>query len=218
MTDADKGAFAALITDALAYWRQDVSAFVLRVWWDGCRGFDLEQVGKALSAHAADAERGRFPPTLADIVRQLQGTQTDRSLLAWGKVLDAMQTVGAYASVAFDDPAIHAAVLDLGGWPTVCRSTVDDLPHLQRRFCAGHKAFAARPTQDVIGYLVGAQESENRGRGMPVRPPVLIGDPDRARALIAAGQASGPRTRITHEPTRAATVIAAPRKQEAIEA
>ena len=196
MTDADKPGFVSMLSDALAYWRQDASAFTLRVWWDGCRRFDLEQVGKALSAHAADPERGRFPPLLADVVRQLHGTHTDRSLLAWGAVLEAARVVGAYESVVFDDPATHAAIEDLGGWPSVCRSDADELPFLQRRFCEAHRAYAQRPGLAYPPRLVGDHESSNRGDGRTCSDPVYIGDPRRASEVEQRG-ASGPRIAIT---------------------
>jgi hypothetical protein len=204
MTESERGAFAALLTDALAYWRQDVSAFTLRVWWDGCRAFDLEQVGRALSAHAADAERGRFAPLLADVVRALHGTRADRSLLAWGRVLEAMQRVGAYESVAFDDAAVHAAVGDLGGWPAVCRSSVDDLPHLQRRFCQAHAAYSQRPGDAYPPHLAGDCELTNRLAGQRVNPPVLIGDPEQAMSVMAAARG---RERLTLTPQSAGAAL-----------
>ncbi len=197
MTDDQKLDFARMLNGALAYWRQEVSAFTMEVWWDGCKDFELAQVSKALSAHARDPEQGRFPPMVADIVRQLQGTQSDRSLLAWGKVLGAMSSVGSYNSVCFDDPAIHAAILDLGGWPMVCQGTTDELPHLQRRFCASHKAHSTSVQYETVGYLVGTHEASNRGRGLPVRPPMLVGDPVKCRAVMAAGDASGPWLQVT---------------------
>ena len=98
MNASDKRAFKDLITQAMAFYRQDVSTFSLGVWWSACEAFSLEQVGKAFTAHATDAERGRFAPMPADIVKHLQGTQTDRSLMAWGKVLEGIQRVGAYQS------------------------------------------------------------------------------------------------------------------------
>lgn len=196
MNAQDKAAFKDLITQALAFYRQDVSSFSLTVWWQACAPFSLEQVQKAFTAHATDAERGRFPPMPADIVKQLQGTQTDRGLLAWGKVLEAIQRVGAYQSVAFDDPAIHAAVMDLGGWTTICRSTMDELPFLQRRFTEAHRAYAGRGQFAHPGYLIGESESANRGAGKRVAPPVLIGDPAKAAEVVKSGQA-GSRTAIT---------------------
>ena len=68
------------------------------------------------------------------LVRQLAGTATDRAMLAWGKAIDAASRVGAYTDVVFDDPAIHAAIEDMGGWPKFCRGDVKDLSYLQHRF------------------------------------------------------------------------------------
>jgi hypothetical protein len=197
MTPNDRTAFADLITGALAFWRQSVSPFSLSVWWQACSPFELEQVAKALTAHAIDADRGRFAPMPADIVRQLQGTQVDRSLLAWGKVYDAIRAVGAYRSVAFDDPAIHAAVEDMGGWPTLCRSQVDELPHMQRRFCDLHRAYSARGEPDRYPpRLVGEHEAANERAGKAVEPPVLVGDPALAERVMRGGLA-GPKTKLT---------------------
>jgi hypothetical protein len=137
--------FQRVLSGALSLWRQDVSEFALSVWWAACKDFSLEQVRKALTAHAMDPERGRFPPMPADMVKVLHGTQTDRSLLAWGRVHQAMQLVGAYASPDFADPAIVSAVTDMGGWPALCRTQLDELPFLQKRFCDLYRAYSARP-------------------------------------------------------------------------
>lgn len=196
MQQSDLPGFQGLLTDALAFYRQDVSEFSLSVWWQVCQPFSLEQVTKAFTAHATDAERGRFPPLPADMVKHLQGTQTDRSLLAWGKVLEGVQRVGAYQSVGFDDPAIHAAVEDLGGWATICRSQMVDLPHLQRRFTESHRAYSGRQGFTFQAYLIGEHEAVNRVGGRRVAPPVLIGNPQRAAEVQRLGQA-GPRNTIT---------------------
>jgi hypothetical protein len=188
--------FQDLLTDALAFWRQDVSTFALSVWWEACRPFEFEQVRKALSAHAVDPERGRFPPMPSDVVKALQGTMVDRSLIAWGKLLDAMQRVGAYNSVSFDDGAIHAAVVDMGGWPAVCRSKFEDMPHMQRRFCELHRAYSARPDIPYPPRLVGEFESTNRAAGKRVAPPLLVGDPKKAQQVMALG-VDGGKTTIT---------------------
>ena len=196
MTADDKRAFADLMTQALAFYRQEVSTFTLSVWWQACQPFSLEQVQKAFTAHATDAERGRFPPMPADIVKQLQGTQTDRGLLAWGKVLEAMQRVGAYQSVAFDDPAIHAALEDVGGWTAACRTTMDELPFLQRRFTESHRAYTGRHGFQFPRYLIGESESANRAAGKRVMPPVLIGNPEKAAEVVKLGS-DGARNEIT---------------------
>lgn len=176
MTPHDRAQFAALMTQALAFYRQDASDFALGVWWEACKTFDLEQVRKALTAHAMDPERGQFAPKPADIVRQLQGTHTDRALLAWGKVWEAMQSTGAYQSVDFGDPIIHAAIVDIGGWVSLCRIDVNDLPFVQKRFCDAFRVYSARGKPDAPLRLAGESEITNaQGKLTAPTSTVLLG-------------------------------------------
>ena len=197
MHATDRAAFRDLLADAMAFYRRDVSTFALSVWWQACQSFDFEQVAKALTAHAMDPERGQFAPMPADIVRQLQGTRTDRSLVAWGKALDAMQRVGAYTSVAFDDGVIHAVIEDMGGWVALCRTTMDELPFTQKRFCDTYRAYASRGDVTYPGLLVGECDANNALKGYRTNPPALIGNPERAKAVMQGGS-SQPKTLITH--------------------
>lgn len=185
MNQDDRMPFGELLTAAMAFYRQDVSAFALDVWWQACQPFSLEQVRKALTGHAMDPERGQFPPKPADIVRLLHGTQTDRSLLAWGQVLQAIQHCGAYGSPDFQDPATVAAIVDIGGWVAVCQTSIDELPHLQRRFCASHRAYTSRPEAIEATRLVGLHEQTNGLRGLLTGSErVLIGrQPERLKVV-----------------------------------
>ena len=124
MSPEDRDKLLTVLAGVHDFYRQEMSDFAGEVWVNACAGHDVEQVSKALSAHLMDAERGQWMPKPADLVRQMAGTQSDRSRRAWGKVLEAAQRVGAYRSVAFDEPAIHAAVEDVGGWMSVCRTDV----------------------------------------------------------------------------------------------
>lgn len=187
MNQSEKAEFGKLLAGVMAFYRQDLSEFASDVWFATCSGFDMDQVRKAFTAHATDPERGQFPPKPADIVRALQGTKTDRSLIAWGKVLGAMQRVGAYTTVCFDDPAIHAAIVDLGGWVQICRSSMDELPHLERRFCQSHKAYASRGTFEYPPRLAGAHDMENGLRGFKPVKTIFIGDETKAKAVMHSG-------------------------------
>lgn len=189
MKPSEMPRFAELITAALAYYRQDTSAFVAQVWWNACQNFEYEQVSKALSAHIGDAERGQFAPKVSDIVRILSGTHTDRALLAWGKVLMATSAVGAYRDVVFDDAAIHAAVMDCGGWVKLCRTSLDELSFLQHRFCGAHKAYTGRGEFDYPRQLGGdrSPDSEFARRGLPPPTPAVVGNVERARLVFYSG-------------------------------
>ncbi len=200
MLPTEKTALVSLVTDALAYYRQPVSEFTLSVWWNACQPFTLEQVNKAMTAHATDPERGVFAPKVADIVRILAGTHTDRALLAWGKTLDAMSRVGAYADVVFDDPAIHATVEDLGGWKKICRSDMKDLSYLQHRFCECHKAYVGRGNFAYPRMLMGdrSPDEEWAKKGLLPPKPALVGNPETAKQVYAGG-GNGSKAMLTFE-------------------
>ena len=187
-----------LVSDVHAYYRQPVSEFVLAVWLNACKNFTLEQVSKAMTAHVTDAEHGVFLPKVADIVRVLAGTTTDRAALAWGKTLGAMSAVGAYSDVVFDDPAIHAAIEDCGGWVKLCRTESAELSYLQHRFCQSHKAYTGRGTFEYQRRLVGDRSPDTayHKKGLELPKPAIVGDPVKARAVYDGGNAAA-KTKIT---------------------
>lgn len=189
MHTSEQQRFAELVTSALGYYRQDVTPFTLAVWWQGCQPFALEQVSKALTAHATDPDRGQFAPKVADIVRILGGTSTDRAALAWGKVYEAMGSVGAYTDVVFDDAAIHAAVADMGGWQKMCRSSMEELSYLQHRFSESYRAYSGRGEFDYPKVLTGDRSPDElyHKRGLKSPKPRVIGNVERARVVYSQG-------------------------------
>ena len=174
-----------IVGDVMEYYKQDTSEFALQIWWEAMKGFELEQVSKALTAHAVDPDRGQFPPKVADIVRVLQGTATEKAALAWGKVYEAMQLVGAYQDICFDDKAIHAAIRDLGGWAKVCRTSTEEMGYLQHKFCEAHRAYSARGEYEYPRALIGdrSPDGEYTKRGLPIPAPRPFGNVEKARLV-----------------------------------
>lgn len=209
MKPHDKQALVAIVTDAMAYYGKPVSAFTLQVWVQACQPFSVEQVSKALTAHATDPERGQYAPKVADIVRILSGTATDRAALAWGKCLEAMGSVGAYTDVVFDDPAIHAVVEDLGGWPKLCRTDMKELGYVQHRFCESHRAYTGCGQFDYPRRLMGdrSPDHEYASRGIPLPRPRLVGDAERAMLVLQNGNVAG-KTSITTLTSQAMRLLA----------
>lgn len=196
MIDSDKAAFAALMTDAMVFYRKDLSKFAIGVWWEACKGFSLEQIAKAITAHAMDPEQGRFPPMPADIVKHLAGTKTDRALVAWSKAFRAISSAGSYVSVAFDDAVIHAVIEDMGGWPKFCATSTDELAFVQKRFWDTYRTYASRPDVAHLAVLPGIHAGNNARFAGHSQEPVLIGD--RVKAAAIATGPSQPRAQITH--------------------
>lgn len=197
MKPDDHKKFFAVLGGVHDFYGKELSEYAVTVWLQACEKFDVQQVTKALSAHLMDAERGQFMPKPADIVRQLQGTNTDRSMLAWGKAMDAAARVGAYRSVCFDDGLIHAVVEDMGGWTKFCRAETDELGYIQKRFCDSYKAYAGRGQVVYPALLRGEHDAVNALKGHRTAEPVLIGDPEAAKRVHSLGS-TAPKTQITH--------------------
>jgi hypothetical protein len=193
MTPNEQDEFSGLVSAAMAYFGATASPYVLSVWWAACEPYTMEQVRQALTRHAKNPDTGRFAPKVADIVRLLEGTTEDKAALAWGKALDAAQRVGAYSDVVFDDPSIHAAIEDMGGWPKFCRVETKDLSYLQHRFCESYRAYAARGKFEYPRKLGGDRSSDDvyRMRGLEPPKPHVVGDKAEARLVYKGGSAGG---------------------------
>lgn len=184
--------FSRMLSDAMSLWKQDLSEFALSVWWQACEKYELQQVSRALSAHAMDPDAGRFAPKPADIVRQLEGTRTDQAAMAWAKVYEAAKSIGAYTDVIFDDAAIHAAIQDMGGWPAVCRTETRDLSYAQHRFSESYRAYVAKGQFDYPKRLPGDRSPDDEYARIGLQPPkpAVIGDVEKARAVFSGGGAA----------------------------
>ncbi len=212
MKNSERKQFNALIGDVMAYYKQDVSAFMFGIWWEALHSFEIEQVSKALSRHATDPERGQFAPKVADIVRVLQGTPTDSAQIAWGKVLSAIQRIGSYRDVVFDDPAIHAVIEDLGGWPKVCMVSYDELSYMQHKFCESHKAYVRQEKFPYPRVLIGERspDYEYEKRGLKPPKPSVIGNIEAARKVYIGGEKTGKKAFSLADLTEKVKQIAAP--------
>ena len=182
----NKGEFAELISSVMAYYKQDCSPFVVDIWWSACQVYDFKQVQKALTQHATDPERGQFAPKVADIVRILSGTPTDRAQDAWAKVYAAIGRAGPWQDVVFDDPTIHAVIEVMGGWVKIANVEMDEISYTQHRFMQTYQSFAKSP-REYPKLLRGARspDDEYYRKGLALPAPVLIGNQEMAQLVFA---------------------------------
>lgn len=195
MNPNEKTEFAALLSGVFSLYRQTASDFVITVFWNACQRYDMDQVREAFNIHVMDPDAGQFVPKPADIVKHLQGTHGDRAQVAWGKAFGALQSVGQYNSVQFDDGVIHKVIEDLGGWVEFNKITFEELPYLQKRFCDAYRAQSRSREVTWPSYLCGLAEIANGPHGMSVKPPVLIGNPAgcaRVAQLARSPEKQGP--------------------------
>jgi hypothetical protein len=149
--------------------------------------FEWVDVKAAFEAHARNPDCGQFFPKPADIVRFIEGNGETRALKAWAIVEKALQCVGVYQSVVFDDAFIHAVIEDMGGWVKLCTMTNDDLPFRAREFQKRYMGFVIKKPLRYPKCLYGLSNCENAKNGYAVEPPLLIGDAAIAEQVMLNG-------------------------------
>lgn len=190
-------AFRELVQNVHSFYGKDASTFTIDVWWGAMRHFELAAIREAFSRHCVNPDNGQFVPRPADIVRFLEGSTLDSAVFAWTKVDRAIQTVGTYATVAFDDPLIHRVVDDMGGWPQLGTKPIDEWPFVAKEFQTRYRGYKAR--RDTPAYppkLIGRFDAENQQHGFADVTPMLIGDVTKALAVFKGGS-NQPRIAVT---------------------
>ena len=194
MTQADFKSFSELVQGVAECYGQSLSAQGVAVRFKLLEQFDMAEVRQAALSIMATRKYTSMP-TPADFLEHISGgSAEDKAEVEAGKVLAAIGKHGAYASVLFDDAVTQAVIVQAyGGWPKLCADCgVEESEHWFRKNFA--KTWAAYSRQGVkqSGHLPGLFEITNYSNGFfdYVDPPKLIGDPDKARAVLEAGQST----------------------------
>lgn len=111
----------------------------------------------------------------------------DLGIIEVGKVLEAVRQHGAYNSVVFDDPVTQAVIVrTFRGWIRLCSES--DNKGFRNEFVRTWAAYFRQGVK-LFGHLPGIIEITNRSNGYyeHIQPPKLIGDPEKARAVLEAG-------------------------------
>jgi hypothetical protein len=95
MHPSDREVFAAAMTRLFAIYNDDMTDNLLEAWWGALDAHPLDAVMQAMSLHATDADRGRFRPVVADIVRHLTVTLPEQHRAAHAALLAARATAVA---------------------------------------------------------------------------------------------------------------------------
>lgn len=197
MVESERRAFYELVGNVYAFYRTDCTQFALGVWWEACRPFDLPAIQRALNAHAVNPDVGQFLPKPADVVKGLQGGTQDQANRAWSKLDSAVRSVGTYRDVVFDDALIHACVSDMGGWMLLGQKTEEEWPFLHNEFVNRYRGYAMRGERpEYPPLLIGIAGAHNRNENRQTDPPVLLGDPVKARQVFEGG-VDKPRITVT---------------------
>jgi hypothetical protein len=116
MNRDDFPSFAKFMAFIAEYYRHSLSESTLELYWKGLSRYDWKAIQQAVWHHIRMPQRGQFMPKISDVIESIEGDYQTQALQAWTKVTQAIQRMGVYQSVQFDDPLIHAVIQDMGGW------------------------------------------------------------------------------------------------------
>lgn len=187
MQDTERKIFNRFMTSMGEAYAKKRSGIPLEIYWQCLKAFELNEVRHAFKTHLNNPDGGQIFPKPADLIRLLDGSPQSRALCAWTHVQCTMGRVGRYHSVAFDDWLIHAVIEDMGGWITFCETTLKDLSFVYLDFQKRYRALVHQRPKRHPRYLVGIIEQENTKEGYDFGPPVLVGDPQKAQAVMVLG-------------------------------
>lgn len=124
--------FSALMLTLGRYYNKTLSTDMLDTYWQALKPWPWEAIEKAVHVHISDPGQRRFFPSPAVLMAALPDTTP--ATQAWQQVRYAIQHVGCYGSVVFEDKRIHLAIQALGGWCHVCQQPTAQLAMLSVAF------------------------------------------------------------------------------------
>lgn len=187
MQTCDVKIFSGLMAGVGELYNKTISAALTKIYWLTLKCYEIEDVQHAFNAHIHNPDCGQFFPKPADIVRFIEGSGETKALVAWTKVEKAIQQIGIYQSVAFDDPLIHAVLEDMGGWVKLCTVTDIQLPFCANEFQKRYMGFVLKKPNRHPRYLCGIIECDNTKNGYELEAPILLGDALKAEEVINTG-------------------------------
>ena len=156
MNERDAGKFDQALDTLLALYDRKPSEAVTALWWKAFSDWRLDQVLAAFEAYIQDPEQGKYPPNPASIRGMMQLDRDATANLAFDQVWQAIEQVGPYQSVEFDDPATMRAIVELGGWQHICCTwRIEQRPFLAKDFVVRHKAYQQVGAGSVPALLPG---------------------------------------------------------------
>jgi hypothetical protein len=132
--------FAKTLAAAGVIHNREVSEFLIDVYIEALKGYDISDCTKALSRLI---KTSKFMPKPADIIEVLEGDTHGQALTAWPEV----ERLARNSSEAVSrDPITESVVLEMGGWSRFGRAQYSEYPFLQREFIDRYKTYKTSPT------------------------------------------------------------------------
>ena len=177
-----------LLMQVFDYYGKNLSDKSMEMYLLGLADMSADEVRQALSAHVRNPDKGMYVPKVADIVGYKTGDSVSQADAAWAQVYRAVESVGKYDSVVFDDALVHVVVQMMGGWAKLCDcEDYEELTWRGKDFVRIYRGLVGKPLPEYPRHLPGLSEIGNASRGFASDPPLLLGNRAQARLVFEGG-------------------------------
>lgn len=171
MTENDRSAFAKIMMTLAEVYDKKLTDQFIKLYMAALVQYSIDEIESAAAQIIRTKTFHKFPlpAEFIEILEPPEKIETT-AILSLDTVFEAMERYGAYQSIAFDDPIIHAVITYLGGWEKVCLSrrqcTTETTDRFWRKeFCELYRAFRNSDLSGVPDYLPGTYERQNTQSG-----------------------------------------------------
>jgi hypothetical protein len=171
----DRIKFSELMMGLGEMYGQQITEFMTEMYYNTLMGYEYEELEQAVN-RVVRIHKYHTLPKPAEIIECLEGSQDDKSLVAWLDVKKAIEKGGYYASIQFADPIIPQCINDLGGWMEFCSLPAEEEPFIQKRFMDLYRVYLKRGGVRSNQKLIGFHENHNKALGEKNREPLVIGE------------------------------------------
>ncbi len=176
---------------------QEVSDMKIKVYAKALEDMPLADIERACMELIRSRTTATFPK-VAEIREAATGKVEDKAQIAANKLEKALDLYNGFRSVVFDDPVMHMAIEEMGGWIAINKLVDNGEWKFRRGEFA--KTYAACLRNPVIypPVLVGESQQANEERGFTLEwykergkkfpEPVYIGDIKTCKQIAAGSE------------------------------
>lgn len=180
MQDYEAPEFMGMWMSALEMYDRTPSTESAKMAFRVLQDLALADIRRAIGIHIADPKAGHYPIKPADVRRIVEGDPDAEAEHAWSRLLWAIEKIGPYKSVAFDDPILQGLAHEMGGWSKLNHMDEYDFKYLRHNFIRSYTGYRQRratpPQRGVLRNLFGGMEEGGEN-------VVFLGDQDKAREI-----------------------------------
>lgn len=174
MKTGDRNRFLRAMEKLFTLHDRQPSEALIEIYWAALSTLPIESVEMAIGKALYELKFFPKPVELREFACGPAATPEELASLAWDKVQQALsRTGGTYTDVIFDDPAIHLALVSMGGWSNFGQRPEKDEPFTRKEFEKLHRihqgVIARGESASIPAVLVGMHGGSPR--------PNLIGEP-----------------------------------------